>query len=683
MDLAGHSQLGEFALARYKAWRDDRKPTDAKWEKNYNAFHRILQEWRDGDAKKSWKSRAVLGYAKQKIVSGVSLVLDTMLQGGEIPFMMKLSPYSRHQQADPERAKRDVDSMTRLHRQQLRDCHADRAFAMNVLSAATYGETFAVRRVISVERPGFQPVQIPGITDTSTLSPDLIQWEPYTQTTLAPSWEDESNWNIFRDMEVNDPRKGIGYFRRRFITATELRSKLGKPFFIDANIRTMLEQQKTGGNPAIPVPDPEDGADNATKPPGLREIKNTTRSIRYLEGFLEVPRAYAENFQRYVEYIATGGNAQSSMNFRTTDTELAGDTVECMVVLANELVVRFARVDPQERNLYRAVWEHSIDNPNGIGVADNVEPEQNAMSGALRHIENTSKLASSLILAMRERAFENPEDFNKGIQEGFLKLIIHEDFDGSAADAIHQVTIKDAGKAVIDLIKMLEGFGDNDSMIPKLSQGIANPRQETAFADAQRAEKAGKYIAGVIRNFDEGLIEPIMTDFYRFNMEDPAITEGKGDYIIIPTGFSSFQDRVQRITKLQQWLVLILSDPRMSDEYSIPRLGEAIGKALDMDPDEFRKTEEEKAIELQTAQNSEEAAMAREAGVAEIAKTQAEAERAAAAAEASRRKSDTDDVKVEADSAAKLSKAETDAARVEIEAEQVERAEEVQTQVVV
>jgi hypothetical protein len=162
------------------------------------------------------------------------------------------------------------------------------------------------------------------------------------------------------------------------------------------------------------------------------------------------------------------------------------------------------------------------------------------------------------------------------------------------------MVVPDVGESLLSLIALAEKYLDMETMIPKITQGIDTTQgKETAYEISQQVEKAGKYIGAIIRNQDEGLIEPMIERFYDYNMADPNVTKGKGNYIVKATGFNSFQDRLQRVKNLQQFLALIMQNPKLQEDAKFKRIMEDIGKALDVDPDEYFKSEQEKAAETE------------------------------------------------------------------------------------
>jgi hypothetical protein len=115
---------------------------------------------------------------------------------------------------------------------------------------------------------------------------------------------------------------------------------------------------------------------------------------------------------------------------------------------------------------------------------------------------------------------------------------------------------------------------------------------------------AGKYIGGVIKNFDEGTLEPVCQDFYDYNMEDPDIKTGKGNFIAKALGYSSYQDRVIRLNKVMQALQIAMSNPEMSREVKMGDILKVVYESLDVDAAKVLKSEDDKREELDAAQNS-------------------------------------------------------------------------------
>ncbi|MCK9357783.1 MAG: hypothetical protein M0R22_11675, partial [Dehalococcoidia bacterium] len=207
-------------------------------------------------------------------------------------------------------------------------------------------------------------------------------------------------------------------------------------------------------------------------------------------------------------------------------------------------------------------------------------------------------LAGDVLLAFKERFFEaNPE-----IKPGGTMKVAEECDD--ARKAVQQIIIQDVGAGYVDVIRIFERMADVVSMIPQISQGVRPEKSaDTAYELSQLLENAGKYLGSVIRNYDQGLVEPIGSDFLRYNMLDPE-APGKGDFVLKALGFSSFQARIVRTQKLLQMLGLVMQYPELLAEAKPRPMLDEIFKSVDLDPGVLLKSEQDKEVEAKEKQEA-------------------------------------------------------------------------------
>jgi len=527
MDNQAHP-LADYVLKLFAEASRNRKTLEEKWERNREAFRRITTgQWKVEEGQ-AWRSQATSGLTKGKVVMAYAQMIDSVLTGGRIPFMMKASPeqQERLNELPPELSESADDQREKMQRkieEQLLDCHADRNFMKNMFSCALYGETSALgsRRVVVKKRR--RPRNLPDIEDTSRIPAELVDWESYDEKRIGPTWEYWSVWNVFRDMEVDDLEECAYIFLRVMKSAYWLRSKKGKRYFdddaIDAAIEEAKDEKGTGSTQETDV---------SSLPPGLRDVKHRQNTIRYLELRGRVPRNLLEQYEDEIKTKKNSEYKMPSIDFDNVEDD--GDEVEVILNIAGTKIVRCIRSTPKERLVFQSKWEDNLDDVGGTGAADNVEDAHRMQTGALRSFEDNTRLSSAFILALKERYLENPEDFDKGLLKGVLKLLLSEDCE-DARQAVQQINIKNIGRTLLEFIALLDKKGDEESLIPKISQGIQVEKDATAYELSTQVDKAGKYYGMAIRNQDEGLIEPIITYFYEYNMDDPDLTEGKGDYV--------------------------------------------------------------------------------------------------------------------------------------------------------
>lgn len=631
MDIRLANSLAAFVTERYDNWKQNRQALQLKWTDNWNAYRAISTgKWKAHEGE-GWRSSTFVNYTKQKITAGFALVADMMLMGGRIPFMLKPSPWDKVQmdelpEEDQAMMRQSIEDMQHLIDQQLLDCAADRKFLKNILSCAIFGETYAKWVVTDVIRRGYRRAGVPGVSDAGAVPGELSVFEAFAESHNSPAWEYVPVWDIFRDLETDDLNAGAGVIHRQLCSPHWLRGKKGTPYFLDAGIDKVLEQVGKQSSTAPDTVVPE--KDQDTLAPSLRNVKFRQNTILYLELWGLVSRELVENFEDENKIVREPESPEDKDR----------DEVEVMVCVANNEVVRFVRTTAEERPFMRSVWEDCLDEIGGTGIADNAANMQFVLNGALRAFEDNKKLSANVQGFIKRRYLDSDV---KEATPGKLHDLSEECTD--ARQAWSPMVVPDVGESLLSLINLAERYMDQETMIPKITQGIDTTQgKETAYEISQQIEKAGKYIGAVIRNQDEGLIELMIERFYDYNMADPEVTKGKGNYIVKATGFNSFQDRLERTKSLQQFLALIMNNPALQADVNFKRIMEDIAEAMDVDPDDYFKTDEEKQADMMQAQQAaapapephgpppEAAQAAMELELAErqakIAKTQAEAE---------------------------------------------------------
>ena len=634
-----NTEAGKFLRDLATEWSTARDDLEKKWNRNRDHFNRVFSKVfkeKDGEG---WRSRAVPGYLRQKVLTAYALMVDLVLQNGQVPFGMK--PSRRLQRSagfNLDTYKESIKAAEDRIRDQFSLCHADRSMMSHFMAGALYGRTWAKKTRGIFSESGYEPLPVPGVDDVHSINPDTLQYQPYETEYTGPAWEYASNWEMFTDPEWENPRdpNSTGTFQQRPVTARWLRDKRSSPYYIGHNIDLVIKRMEDKHTTP-------DAGNKGSLPPYQREIQNAKRNIVYREWCLWMPRDIAE----ITEVALT---EQSQGKWVSPETSLSpkddGDDVYVIACTANDEIVRWVRANQREFPWFMCDWDKAVDEAMPNGVADNAEFAQSLLAGGLRMFINNKRLTANMIAAINPKLFANPPG---ELEPG---LLLHTKNTADDLDkAIKQLTLDDVGESLLSLIGLAEKYGDWDTLIPKISQGLEEPQgQQTAYEISQQIARADKYSAAVARNFDEHLIEPMGTEFHRDNMEDPAITDGRGDYIIEAQGFQAVQDRIFRVAIYRQLLDLAVSSPELYRRAKIGKMLEHLTRAMTADPADFWIPDEELPEPEQGPSPEEQ----------EAAAVQTDAVRAKAARDM-------------ADAEAKRSKAITDAAKVELEAERQEK----------
>lgn len=296
-------------------------------------------------------------------------------------------------------------------------------------------------------------------------------------------------------------------------------------------------------------------------------------------------------------------------------------------LIPNELTYyHLSYADPEPHwPFYSIPWEEDIDEAETYGVADNLAQTQAVLNSAIRAFEDNKRFSSNVLLGIKRRMLNTP-GWDGKVKPGTVLEVSEEA--RTIADAISAFVVPDVGGSLMQLIQMFLEFGDEESMVPRIQSG-GRDSQQTAYEASIRVEKAGKYMGAVVRNFDDGFIEPVVRDFYEWNMLDPQVSTGKGAYDVRPLGFTSFQDRVMRLQAIQQLLGMVLADPELRKMVKVEDALREICKALDLDPEQWLRSVKDLQDQANQQPNVAEV-LAIEGQKATIAKTQAEAVKARA-----------------------------------------------------
>ena len=472
----------------------------------------------------------------------------------------------------------------RLQRQ-FENCEAGDEVSKMVDDCIGYGECWAHTYVTDLTTERYIEIE-PGIYD------QVIDEES------TKGVEHVTVWEMYRDMEALTPESGQYVIRRQKVSPYDIKQLADKPNFIPAKIAQVIKD--------LPNSDHPDGSNTTpdstnSLPPYLREVTGRKKTIDRREFWALVPTSKVIAFQAKMEALMGMENLDGIPDGElATDDQNQGDMVRCLCTTANGLIIQFVP-DPGKLPYYRVEWEPDNDSPNGRGIPDNLEATQKTLNGMIRSYEDNTKLLANLMVAVQEDLFHG--DIEDVFEEGGIMRMKGEDPSMDMSKAMKQFVFRDITGSLVKGIDMFLQFADMESHVPRAEQGQQSANPQTAFELQQRLERAGKYIGNAIRRFDK-IIRWIVDDFHTYNMANPEIPDGKGDFVVKALGFTSFQNRVIKLQKLMQMLTIILGSEELSQRAKLRWLLDEITKALDLDPDELWKSDEELQAQREAQEQS-------------------------------------------------------------------------------
>jgi len=588
--------LSGYLEEMYQDWGQLRKEKEIEWQEDLDNFQAEEESktWKSKDTvrKKNeddWKSKVFVRVVKEKVVMAYTFLNDLVLQGGQIPFLLKPNVES-YAPEEIEIAEAQSDQMQEKIRDQLTECKADRQFMKGTFSMALYGETWVKSPLFKeVEKKRWARRYPQGFEGNQ----EFARFEQETLVEMKPCIEYKTVWNMFMDPEYEDPQQGRGIIERDYISAFDLRMMKGKPGYDDEAIDKVISEDIQRSQPQ---------GDTSSKAPHLREINNPDRTIRYIEFWGRVPRKFLDEFPQDIQTsIATSANEQHELDIAP---EL-GDDIECTIIMCDETIVRVLLNDTGKRPYRKCRFESVLDEIHGIGTARNVVDAQQIINGAYRNIIDNIALSGNVIIGVDSDSLAPGQ--KKELYPG-KTFRFKQGTDIRAA--MGSITIQNVAAQLIELLGIAKQHSDEESMIPRIMQGDLAPKKkpDTLGEINILLQNAGKYMGQVVKNIDEDYLEPVIEDLYDYNMNNPEYLDLQGDYTVHSLGFNSFQSKVLKLQSLRTFLEIIMLNEILVNEAKVRPILEEMAKALDLDPDQILYTEEEKAEmqELQ-AQAQEEA----------------------------------------------------------------------------
>jgi len=599
------NDLEGFLRTRRDNWESNRLPLQTKMEQNHRDFRGLFDPdldatWKKGEGSK-WRSRAFITKTRQKVMSCYSILIDVMMQRGRIPFNLKMSPMDNIRLEDlPEDAAQQVRDRMREQRelieQQFIDTHTDRAFMKAVQSMCVYGEAYGKRIMVDVERTGFRAIGSQSGAELLALMDPSVPVEEFTTLIPTQGVDYVSPWDIFRDLEDDDLQMNAGFFHTQLHSPYWLRQKKHEPLWINSQIKLALKEAQPKGSPASP------GIKTTALAPWLRQFSFRENTISVAEFWGRAPRKHVEDFEKRMSMIE--GSGIESVPPPQSDTNAAddidGDEVEIMAVLTGNQITRFVRRPPAHRPLYRIVCEENIDELGAVGVADNTHGAQEVVNGATRAYIDNKRLAGDLILAVQEHMLEKPLPEN--VEPG-MKINVDPSVD-DARKAVVPITFPDTGARYADVMQIFLDFLDDASMIPRIAQGLKPGGDPTAFQINEQETNSTKYIGGIVKNIDEGWIEPSVSDAMRHNITDPDQPRGKGNFVGEAQGFAAFNERIVIARNIMRMMNVVSANDEMSGETNFRYLLERLNDALLSGDEKVLKTDAQKEQEAKDQENS-------------------------------------------------------------------------------
>lgn len=630
------SELAEYLThVRFDVWKRERSGLEERWTNADNCYRQLADKTWKTPQEGDWRADSYLGAAKRKALAATAMMATHLLRGGAAAFDLKMEPSGSSEEEIEEASAQFQEDMA-VGRSEI-NAHLsatrfDKEMLRLINSGAKYGECWGKAFAVEHTSSRRKRVALEGGPFPQEIADKYARWEKVENTRMRRGAEQISNWEVFCDRthlgRDNWLQDCAGICHQTSMTAYELRQMIGDPGMIRQAVEDVIE----GANDRTSKSQtPETDA----IPPPKRFMEWRGANLLSREFWTRVPRKVVKEFQTYLKDAYD--EPEDVENYLED-----GDEVEVLATVVNDVVVRFLPREGGTRPWYYCPWDDPLDDVGGIGVVEKARDINIAMNGVFNNWQDNVKLAANVMGVYSARYFEGDDmSFYPG------KFMPLNENTRDAREAIQQFKIDAMDAPLERLFALLDQLLDDETSMPKAMQGQMGPHSpDTAYQTRKQLEQGAQAISGTIRNYDEGIVEPVATDVWDYVMEDPDVIRGKGPFVVVPLGYSTFRERVEDVQEMMWLLELALGNEEAAMAVEVPQLIEEIARRTDsaatkfvVKPEEYQRRKQERA-QAQMEMMQMEAQL-----------QQAQTEKAAADAAASQEKVRQDDARLKLDTA--------------------------------
>jgi hypothetical protein len=592
----------------YDNFKQQRQPLEDIWELSYDAFlgrysQSNLAKWKALEGH-DWRSKVFIRFARRKVLSSVSQINDIQFQAGQMPFNITPADSPKGQFPLPEQMiaeralnmKQKISGFLQLQKY-------DHALMASNLEAAIYGMSVhkapvvRQRKDLSYQfRPPLVASWLPAPVQLM-LASKFGRHVPVESMMNIPLVEHVNLWDYFWDLEATEYEPGLADIQRVMMDSGMVRRLEDMPGYDKSAINQALSAYQDTIT---------QGADSSESP-GRQRLEWRRRGIEVVEFRGRVP---VDKLGDHKDRIL----AQTEASQRGKEREII--TVIAFVAGGKNqtepgIEIYPAQPNPfplQARGFHKAYWEVLPHEKQGVGICENVQDSQIMQNGFWRAFIDSAALSSNLVRFYKSGAFKPGQDMNMRPGAGYEL----EDWVRSVSDAVTWVSPPFIGGQMIEALNTAERIGDEESGVPRMMQGERSKQApKTAFESSQLLESANKQQGQIIKNIDEGHIEPDVTAIYHYLMMTDPNEAIKGQFEIQATGFAAFNDKMRKGMAVQQLFGMFMGSDRTAFLVKVDANMRELYKLRDLDPDQFMLSEKEIQQEKEQAMQ-----MAAQAGIA-------------------------------------------------------------------
>lgn len=380
-----------------------------------------------------------------------------------------------------------------------------------------------------------------GKTDRAYTKDDEGNFVTEIKQSFEPGCEVVRPWDFYPDMSASTIEESEFVFERRFMSKKQIRNLVNRKGFDKARVAKVLQMTSTQTQHRSTY------MDDVRILAGLSDSLNDTRYETW-EYHGPITRQVLEEL-KILEPVEAGKEAE------------AQDEYDAVVFYCGGVVLgaKLALMDYSQDMPYRVYnWELDDSSIFGYGIPRMVRDEQAIINTTWRMILDNGAITSGPQIGVNKK-YAKPQD---GVWN--LKPRKFWDIDGAAQDIKQAFTTFEFDSHINELSQIYQTariLFDEVSGVPMLQQGEQGQSTQTLGGMSMLMNAANTVRRNQVKQWDDFITAPLISDFYHFNMMHVDDNEIKGDYQVDARGTSALLIKEQVGQSLTNFLNIAGNSP--------------------------------------------------------------------------------------------------------------------------
>ncbi len=251
---------------------------------------------------------------------------------------------------------------------------------------------------------------------------------------------------------------------------------------------------------------------------------------------------------------------------------------------------------------YVSVWEKDPASVFGFGVPLMMEDAQRVVNEAWHMILDNSAISSGPQVAMQKHLIEPA---NGKWEFSPRQLWYLTDAMATVDQAIQFFNVPNVTQQIIPIMQMAQGFAEEESGIPLIAAGLQSPEVgETATGQLDARQASTTLLDFMSEEWDDNITNPLITNWYAWNMQNNPKPEIKGSYIIDVRTSTEYKNKKMHIRDMEKISVESANNPEMAKRINQEALTKTRLEMMNLPSKSIIKTDEEVAAAEEAAKNA-------------------------------------------------------------------------------